>query len=96
MSVKKLYKSAVIQSQSDFLTLSDYRAKSSYITGLKRNFNVNEIQDIIDAIENTPVDQWLHTFQTDADAKFEGLYPGNKEQEKQYADALRSVWLPKR
>lgn len=96
LSIKKQYMSAVIQSQSDFLTLSDYRAKSSYITGLYRNFNADEIQDIIKAVEEMPVEQWLHTFQTDADAKFEGLYPGNKRQEKQYADSLRAVWLPKR
>lgn len=96
VSVRKMYKSAVIQSQSDFLTLSDFRAKASYIKGLKQNFNVDEIQDIIEAVENTPIDQWLHTFQTDVDAKFEGLYPGDKSQEKQYAAALRSVWMPKR
>ena len=95
-SVRRKFKSALIQSQSDFLRLSDYRAKSSYITGLYRNFNPDEIQDIIKAVEDMPVDKWLDIFQSDADAKFEGLYPGNKVQEKQYADSLRAVWLPKR
>lgn len=95
-SVRRKFKSALIQSQSDFLTLSDYRAKSSYIKGLYRNFNADEIQDIIEAVENMPVEKWLDIFQSDADAKFEGLYPGNREQELQYQTALRSVWLPKR
>ncbi len=95
-SARRKFKSSLIQVQSDFLQLSDYRAKQSYITGLYRNFNADEIQDIIKAIEEMPVDKWLDTFQSDADAKFEGLYPGNKAQEKQYADSLRAVWLPKR
>lgn len=95
-SVRRKYKSALIQSQSDFLTIRDFRTKNSYITGLYRNFNAEEIKDIVAAIEKMPVDKFLETFNSDADAKFEGLYPGNKSQEKQYADALRAVWLPKR
>lgn len=95
-SIRRKYKSALIQVQSDFLTERDFRTKSSYITGLYRNFNEEEIKDIVAAIEKMPVDEFLKTFNSDADAKFEGLYPGNKAQEKQYADSLRAVWLPKR
>lgn len=95
-SIRRKYKSALIQVQSDFLSDRDFRTKSSYITGLHRNFNAEEIKDIVAAIEEMPVDKFLETFNSDADAKFEGLYPGNKAQEKQYADSLRAVWLPKR
>lgn len=95
-SVRRKYKSALIQSQSDFLTLRDFRTKSSYITGLYRNFNENDIKDIVAEIEKMPVDEFLKVFNSDNEAKFEGLYPGNKEQEKEYVKSLRSVWLPER
>lgn len=95
-SIRRKYKSALIQSQSDFLTIRDFRTKSSYITGLYRNFNENDIKDIVDVIEKMPVDKFLDTFNSDQDAKFEGLYPGNKQQEEQYVKALRSVWIPER
>ena len=95
-SVRRKFKSALIQSQSDFLTIRDFRTKSSYITGLYRNFNENDIKDIVSAIENMPVDEFLKVFNSDNDAKFEGLYPGNKDQEKEYIKSLRAVWLPKR
>lgn len=95
-SVRRKFKSVLIQSQSDFLTIRDFRTKSSYITGLYRNFNENDIKDIVDAIENMPVDKFLEVFNSDNDAKFEGLYPGNKAQEQEYVKSLKAVWLPKR
>lgn len=95
-SIKMKFQSALIQSQSDFLTLRDFRAKSSYITGLYRNFNENDIEDIVEEIEKMPVEKFLEIFNSDNDAKFEGLYPGNKEQEKEYVKSLKAVWLPKK
>lgn len=95
-SVRRKYKSALIQSQSDFLKISDFRLKSSYITSLYRNFSEDEVKDIIEAIEKMPVDEFMRIYNSDNDAKFEGTYPGNKKQEKQYAESLRAVWIPKR
>ena len=95
-SVRRKFKSVLIQSQSDFLTIRDYKTKSSYITGLYRNFNENDIKDIVDAIEKMPVDKFLEVFNSDNEAKFEGLYPGNKAQEEEYIRSLKAVWLPKR
>ena len=95
-SVRRKFKSALIQSQSDFLSLRDFRTKSSYITGLYRNFNENEIKDVVAAIEKMPVDKFLEVFNSDNDAKFEGLYPGNKAQEQEYIKSLKAVWMPNR
>lgn len=95
-SIRRKYKSAIIQSQSDFLKISDYRLKSSYITSLYRNFNAEDIKDIIEAVEDMPIEKFLETYNSDNDAKFEGTYPGNKKQEQQYAESLRAVWIPKK
>lgn len=95
-SVRRKYKSAMIQVQSDFLSISDFRLKSSYITSLYRNFSEEDVEDIIEAIEQMPVEEFMRIYNSDNDAKFEGTYPGNKKQEKQYAESLRAVWIPKR
>ena len=94
--LKKKYKNILIQSQSDFYTLQDFRCKANYIKGLQTNFNPNDIQDIIDEIEDMPLDDFLKIFNSDNDAKFEGLYPPNKKQYGQYVKSLRAVWLPKK
>lgn len=95
-SIDRKFKSALIQSQSDFLTIKDFRTKSSYITGLYRNFNENDIKDLVAEIERMPVDKFLEIFNSDNDAKFEGLYPGNKQQEEEYIKSLKTVWIPNR
>lgn len=95
-SVRRKFKSVLIQSQSDFLTLRDFRTRNSYITGLYRNFNENDIDEIVAAIENMPIAEFLDVFNSDNDAKFEGLYPGNKQQEQEYVKSLKAVWIPKK
>lgn len=96
VSIKKKYQSILIQSQSDFYTLKDYRCKENYITGLYDNFNSEEIKDIISTIENMPIDKFLETFNSDPDAKFSGLYAPSKSKEREYQNKLRAVWLPNR
>ena len=94
--VKKKFESVLIQSQNDFLTLRDLRTKANYLKGLTTNFNINDVKDIYDKINSMPMEDFLKTFQSEAKAKFEGLYPGNVNQERQYISDLRSVWNPKK
>lgn len=94
--VKKKFESVLIQSQNDFFSIRDLRTKANYLKGLTTNFNINDIQDVYDKINSMPMDEFLKTFQSEVKAKFEGLYPGNVNQERQYISDLRSVWNPKK
>lgn len=95
-NIKKKYSSIVKQSQSDFYTIKDYRCKANYITGLYNNFNPDEIADVIKTVEEMSIKDFLETFNSDPDADFSGLYPGNKAEERRYAKRLRAVWMPNR
>ena len=92
--VKKKYKNILIQSQSDFFTLKDFRCKANYIKGLRDNFSEGDIKDIIKEIEDMPLDEFLKTFNSDNDAKFEGLYAPNQREYGKYVKSLKAVWLP--
>lgn len=94
--LNKKFQNVLIQSQSDFYTLKDYRAKANYITGLKQNFNEEDVKEIIEKIESMPLDEFLNTFNSDNDAKFEGLYAPNQKQYGKYVRSLKAVWIPNR
>ena len=92
--VHKKFKNVLIQSQSDFFTLRDFRCKANYIKGLRDNFSSNDVDVIIDKIESMPLDEFLHIFNSDNDAKFEGLYAPNKQSYNKHVKSLKAVWLP--
>ena len=68
----------------------------NYLTGLRQNFDVNDVKDIIEKIEHMPLDEFLEIFNSDNDAKFEGLYAPNKKAQPRYVNSLKAVWLPNR
>lgn len=92
--VQKKYKNILIQSQSDFYTLKDFRCKTNYIKGLMENFSSSDVDDIIKKIEDMPLDEFLKIFNSDNDAKFEGLYAPNRNEYGKYVKSLKAVWLP--
>lgn len=94
--LNKKFKNIVIQSQSDFYTLKDFRCRENYLTGLRQNFDVNEVKDIIEKIENMPLDEFLEIFNSDYSAKFKELYTPNRKQQRTAVNTLRTVWLPNR
>lgn len=96
VEVRKKFKSILIQSQSDFYSLKDFRTKANYITGLYNNFNEADIKEIVDTIKDMPLDKFLETFHSDPDAKFEGLYAPNQSQYGKYVKSLKAVWMPNR
>ena len=88
--LKKRWLSILHQSQSDYFTKRDYQVRENYITGLKQNYNEEEIQDIIEKIENMDIKDFLNTFNQEG-GTFEFLYP-NSELESEYINYLRTKW----
>lgn len=88
--LKKRWLSILHQSQSDYFTKRDYQVRENYITGLKQNYNEEEIQDIIEKIENMDIKDFLNTFNQEG-GTFEFLYP-NSELESEYINSLRTTW----
>lgn len=92
--VKNKYKKALIYSQSDFFTLKDIRCKANYITGLKNNFGIGTIDDLIKYIEEMPLDKFLEIFRSDPNASFEGQYYPKEDKKIEYANNLKATWMP--
>ena len=88
--LKKRWKSILVQSQSDYFTQRDYQVRLNYITGLKQNYNENDIADVIEKIENMDIKDFLATFNEEG-GTFEFLYP-NSELEEEYINSLRTTW----
>ncbi len=88
--LKKRWQSILHQSQSDYFTKRDYQVRDNYITGLKQNYNEDDIKDVIDKIESMDIKDFLNTFNQEG-GTFEFLYP-NSELESEYINSLRTTW----
>lgn len=90
--LKEKWKSIIVQSQSDFLTKRDYQLRENYIKGLTANYNVNDIQDILDSINQMDINEFLNIFEQEG-GTFEFAYPGSGL-EQEFINSLRSTWNP--
>lgn len=91
--VKRKYKSALYQSQSGYLNTKDEKMKENYIKGLSENFSENEVKEIINKIKNMKTKDFIETYYADENAKFSGLYSPNKDENENYLEQLKNVWL---
>lgn len=89
------WKSVMSQSQSDYLTNRDFILRDNFVRSLEENYNVNDIQDVIDTIKSMDINEFLKEWYKDPEA-FEWAYPPDEEQYQGYVNALKSTWLPER
>lgn len=98
--VKQRWKSIVSQSQSDYYTKKDYQVRENYIKGIETNYDVENVQDIIDYIKSLDIKDFMKVFNEEG-ATFEIVSPKGKSNQaikmseyESYETALRSTWLP--
>lgn len=87
--------SVLTQSQSDYFDKRDFQLRDNFINTLKENYNVNDIKDVIKAIEEMDIKDFLNEFNKDPEA-FEWAYPDDPERYQGYVNALKSTWTPER
>lgn len=93
--LKMKWKGIMVESQSDYFTEKDYRLRDNYIKALTENFNINDVQDIIDEIMEMDINDFLHTFEQEG-GNLESAYPPNTEQYLAYLSGLKATWKPER
>lgn len=93
--VKGKLKSIRLYNKSNFYDIRNQRLKENYIKGLKENYNINEIQDIIDHIDNISEDEFLKVFYAEKNASMEIASPKKKTKhiEKENLYRLRNAWF---
>ena len=82
------------QSKTKYYNEKDEILKNNYIRELERNFNRNDVADVINAIKNMDNDLFVLKFEAHGD-KMEMIYPperGTPEYEA-YVEELRSYWV---
>ena len=82
------------QSKTEYYNEKDEILKNNYIRELERNFNREDVADVINAIRNMDNDLFVLKFEAHGDA-MEMVYPperGTPEYEA-YVEELRSYWL---
>lgn len=93
--LKMKWNAILRESQSDYFTQKDFRLRNNYIKALEQNFNVNDIQDVIDKINKMDINDFLEIFEQEG-GTLELAYPPNREQYEGYVNALRTTWNSER
>lgn len=93
--LKWKWKNIMKESQSDYFTQKDYRLRENFIKALSENYNVNDINDVIESINSMDIKEFLNKFEEEG-GNLEFAYPPNKEQYEAYVNALKTTWRPQR
>ena len=82
------------ESRSRYHQDRDEILKQNYINTLKKNYNSEDIKDVIKAIKNMDSNLFVLKFEAKADA-FEFAYPAERgsDEYKGYVEEMRSYWL---
>ena len=86
------WKAIMKESPSDFFTETDYRLKQNYIDTMLRNYNEEDVKDIIEVINNMDIKDFIVKFEQEQDV-FDWNYP-DEEKYTQYLSTLKSIWTP--
>lgn len=87
------FKQIMKESQSSYWDKRDILLKNNYIKSLEENFNVNDIQDVVNAINDMDYKEFKAIF--DSEGKmFEFSYPPDRDTYEQYVEHLKSIWKP--
>lgn len=95
--VKMKYKSTQVQSQSNYYMSQDEIMRQNYLKGIKTNYNVEDVEDVIKSIENMDIKDFMERFYEEG-GTFEGSSPDGFDDLKRYeyegyVEYLKSAWL---
>lgn len=84
-----------LHSKSDFYDTRNLRLKENYIKGLKENFSINDVGDVIEKINDLDDDEFLKVFYAEKNASMEIASPKRKTKhiERENVTRLRNAWL---
>lgn len=91
--LKKRHLSLQSERQSQYFTEKDYRVKENYIKALKNNYGESRVEDIVNAIEEMDIREFLDKFMAVDLNKFEFAYGPEDDNYEPYIKRLRGEWL---
>lgn len=89
------HRALIKESTSEYWNEKDRILKENYIDSLEKNFNSEDVADIVENIENMSNSEFRKVFEAEG-GNFELSYPGDKQGYEENLSTLNSIWNPKR
>ena len=90
----KKFRHIIKESQSGYFDRKDETLRENYIKGLRTNYDEEDIEEIVDAIEDMSFNEFYRTFQAEGGTmEFASVKP-NRREYNGYVNQLKSQWIP--
>lgn len=92
--LKHKHKSIRFHSRDLYFDSKDEQLRRNYIRGLERNYNPEDLKEIIKAIEDMDFKEFYKTWQSDAgQMEWASVRPNSREYD-EYVTSLEAIWTP--
>lgn len=92
--LKKKYLAILEESQSDYFTEADERLRENIIKAITENFNINDVQDVVESLRNMDIKDVLKTYQSEG-GNFEDFYPNDVDKYNAHLNKIKATWIKK-
>jgi hypothetical protein len=92
--INKRAKQLQKESMSTYWDSRNELLRTNYVQSIERNFKDVYIEDIVSTIMAMDFDEFRKIFEAENQRAFAFNYPQTKEEQEQYASALRAIWKP--
>lgn len=92
--VNKRFRQLRKESISTYWDKRNELMRSAYVSEIEKNFPQEMVKDVVDKIREMDFDEFRKVFEAEDQHKFQFNYPLNKDDQKKYSTALRSIWIP--
>lgn len=90
----KKFRHIIKESQSGYFDRKDESLRENYIKGLRTNYDEEDIEDIVEAIEDMSFGEFYRKFQAEGGTmEFASVKP-NRREYNGYVNQLKSQWIP--
>lgn len=97
--IKEKWKTMIKESQADYWDKRDFLTRDTFIKTLEENYNPEDIKDVISAMKEMDISEWINIFREEGNT-FEFGYPEGKTkgvivsgQYENYVEKLKATWI---
>lgn len=94
--LKRKFEAARYNSRDLYFDSKDEQLRQNYIRGLERNYNPEDLADVIDSIENMDFKEFYKKWQEEGGQMEFASFRPNDDEYNEYVTALESTWVPKK
>ena len=92
--INKRHRQLRKESMSTYWDKRNELMRSVYVNEIEKNFPPEMVKDVVEKIREMDFDEFRKVFEAEDQHKFQFNYPLNKDDQRKYSTALRSIWIP--